>query len=128
MQYEFLVGEAPEVVDIVPQKAPVELSGRAVNFPANTGRAGATLDIWAIDSDTGARTGVEAPRHLRARRRTASSARSIVESGAHYEYVLSTDESPVQHHLYLQPYRAAATSCACSRHHRRPDPSEHERR
>ena len=38
MQYEFLVGEAPEVVDIVPQRDPVEISGRAVNFPANTGR------------------------------------------------------------------------------------------
>ena len=38
MQYEFLVGEPPEVVDIVPQREPVEISGRAVNFPANTGR------------------------------------------------------------------------------------------
>ena len=28
----------------------------------------------------------------------------MVESGAHYEYVLSSDESPIQHHLYLQPY------------------------
>ena len=56
MQYEFLVGEEPEVVDIVPQSAPVEISGRAVNFPANTGRE-ATLDIWPIDADSGARVG-----------------------------------------------------------------------
>jgi pimeloyl-ACP methyl ester carboxylesterase len=67
-QYEFLVGEAPEVVGIVPQREPVEISGRAVTFPAHTGRE-ATLDIWAIDSDTGARTGRRAARQRGARPR-----------------------------------------------------------
>jgi pimeloyl-ACP methyl ester carboxylesterase len=37
VQYEFLVGEEPEVVDIVPQRDPVEISGRAVNFPPTPG-------------------------------------------------------------------------------------------
>jgi hypothetical protein len=55
MQYEFLVGSAPQVVDIVRQLAPVEISGRAVNFPANTGREGTTLEIWEIDAETGKR-------------------------------------------------------------------------
>ena len=27
-----------------------------------------------------------------------------VESGAHYVYVLTSPDSPSQHHLYLQPY------------------------
>jgi hypothetical protein len=102
LQYEFLVGQKPAVVDIVPQRGRVELRGRAVNFPANTGRAGATLDIWRIDPDTGART---------RRRPDASFAlgddgafgpfRAV--SGAHYEYELSAPDSPVRHHLYLQP-------------------------
>ncbi len=56
MQYEFLMGTKPQVVDIVRQKAPVEISGRAVNFPANTGRAGATLKVYPVADDTGART------------------------------------------------------------------------
>ena len=103
MQYEFLVGEAPEVVDIVPQKAPVELSGRAVNFPANTGRAGATLDVWAIDATTGFRTAKKPIRSFELGP-DGDFGPLVVESGAHYEYMLSTDESPVQHHLYLQPY------------------------
>jgi pimeloyl-ACP methyl ester carboxylesterase len=102
VQYEFLVGEEPEVVDIVPQRAPVEISGRAVNFPANTGRE-ATLDIWAIDSDTGARTGDEP--HASAELGPDGEFGPVeLENGAHYEYALSSDASPVVHHLYLQPY------------------------
>jgi pimeloyl-ACP methyl ester carboxylesterase len=107
MQYEFLVGEPPEVVEIVPQKAPIELSGRAVNFPANTGRAGATLDIWEIDSATGARTGSK-PHATFELGENGDFGPLVVESGTHYEYVLSTDESPIQHHLYLQPYQRSS--------------------
>ncbi|WP_040338957.1 alpha/beta fold hydrolase [Candidatus Blastococcus massiliensis] len=102
MQYEFLVGEAPEVVDIVPQRAPVEISGRAVNFPANTGRD-ATLDIWAIDPDTGARTGDE-PHATEELGPDGEFGPIELENGASYEYALSSDASPVVHHLYLQPY------------------------
>ena len=102
VQYEFLVGEAPEVVDIVPQRAPVEISGRAVNFPANTGRE-ATLDIWAIDAATGARTGDEP--HASVELGPDGEFGPVeLENGAHYEYALSSDASPVVHHLYLQPY------------------------
>ncbi len=101
-QYEFLVGEAPEVVDIVPQNDPVEISGRAVEFPANTGRE-ATLDIWAIEPDTGARTGDEP--HASVELGPDGEFGPIgLENGAHYEYALSSDASPVVHHLYLQPY------------------------
>lgn len=56
-QYKFLFGKDPEVVDIVKQDGPVEISGRAVNFPANTGRDGAELTIYEIDDKTGARVG-----------------------------------------------------------------------
>jgi pimeloyl-ACP methyl ester carboxylesterase len=54
-QYEFLIGEAPKVVDVVLQASPIVISGRAVNFPANTGRDGATVKVFEIDSATGAR-------------------------------------------------------------------------
>ena len=102
MQYEFLVGEAPEVVDIVPQREPVEISGRAVNFPANTGRD-ATLDIWPIDADSGARVGDEP--HATFELGTDGEFGPVeLETGAHYEYALSSDASPVTHHLYLQPF------------------------
>jgi hypothetical protein len=57
MQYEFFVNEKPEVTEIVRQDKPVQLSGRLVNFPANTGRAGSTLEIWEISDATGHRVG-----------------------------------------------------------------------
>ncbi|HEV7760670.1 MAG TPA: alpha/beta fold hydrolase [Acidimicrobiales bacterium] len=102
-QYEFLVGQLPQVVDIVPQRDPVELSGRAVNFPANTGRAGATLDVWEIDPATGARVADE-PQASFAIGADGAFGPFTVEHGAHYEWVLSEPGSDVQHHLYLQPY------------------------
>ncbi len=102
MQYEFLVGEEPEVVDIVPQRAPIEISGRAVNFPANTGRE-AHLEIWAIDADTGQRSGDE-PHATFELGADGEFGPVELETGAHYEYALSSDRSPVTHHLYLQPY------------------------
>jgi pimeloyl-ACP methyl ester carboxylesterase len=57
MQYKFLFDKDPEVVDIVKQSEPVEIAGRAVNFPANTGREGRTLDIYALKGETGERDG-----------------------------------------------------------------------
>jgi pimeloyl-ACP methyl ester carboxylesterase len=102
MQYEFLVGDAPEVVDIVPQREPVEISGRAVNFPANTGRE-STLEIWAVDAETGARVGDE-PHATFELGPDGGFGPVELETGAHYEYALSSDETPVTHHLYLQPY------------------------
>jgi len=102
MQYEFLVGEQPEVVDIVPQRDPVEISGRAVNFPANTGRD-ADLAIWAIDSDSGARIGDE-PHATFELGPNGEFGPVELETDAHYEYALTADQAPVTHHLYLQPY------------------------
>jgi pimeloyl-ACP methyl ester carboxylesterase len=101
--YEFLVGESPEVTEIVPQRAPVVLSGRAVEFPANVGRDGATLDVWAVEPDTGQRVGDE-PHATFELGPDGEFGPLVVESGAPYEWLLSTDDSPVQHHLYLQSY------------------------
>lgn len=103
MQYEFLVGTAPDVVDIVPQRDPITISGRAVNFPANTGREGVTLDIWAVDADTGARVD-SAPVASFVLPADGSFGPVEVDHGQHYEYVLTDPASASQHHVYLQPY------------------------
>jgi pimeloyl-ACP methyl ester carboxylesterase len=102
-QYEFLVGQPPAVVDIVPQRQPVELAGRAVNFPANSGREGATLDVWEVDADTGARV-ADTPHATFELGANGDFGPFTVDQGAHYEWVLSAPGSDVQHHLYLQPY------------------------
>lgn len=103
MQYEFLVGDTPEIIDPDPQDGPVVLEGRAVNFPANTGRAGATLDIWEIDADSGARIGDE-PHASIELGSDGEFGPLEVTPGAHYEYALSQPDSDVIHHVYLQPY------------------------
>ena len=102
-QYEFLVGEPPAVVDIEPQREPVVISGRAVNFPANTGREGVTLEVWTVDSATGQRVD-NAP--LGTFEIAADGAFGPLEivAGEPHEFVLTSSATPIQHHLYLQPY------------------------
>jgi pimeloyl-ACP methyl ester carboxylesterase len=53
--YQLFVGNAPTVTQIVKQSEHVQISGRVVNFPANTGRAGTTLEFYEIDAASGAR-------------------------------------------------------------------------
>jgi pimeloyl-ACP methyl ester carboxylesterase len=103
LQYEFLVGDAPEVVSIEAQREPVVLSGRAVNFPANTGRGEATLDIWAIESSTGQRIGDEPHASFELDEDGGFGPVEVV-TGGHYEFSLTAEGSPVEHHLYLPPY------------------------
>lgn len=102
LQYEFLVERKPVVVDLVPERGWVELSGRAVNFPANTGRSGVTLAIWRVDGETGLRSRHWPDATFRLGADGAFGPFHAV-SGAHYEYELSSPDSPVRHHLYLQP-------------------------
>src|SRR5690554_5952819 len=54
-QFEFFTGVEPVRTEILPQRDEVEIAGRAVYFPANTGAAGTTLQVWEIDPDTGER-------------------------------------------------------------------------
>lgn len=102
-QYEFLIGESPTVVDIVAQKEPVEISGRAVEFPANTGREGVTLNIWLLDADTGHR--VDDHPHATFELGSDGSFGPVqLLTGAAYEYELTLPDSDSVHHLYMQPY------------------------
>jgi pimeloyl-ACP methyl ester carboxylesterase len=101
-QYEFLIGKPPTVVDLVAQKAPIEISGRAVNFPANTGRAGAKLEIWTLDSATGNRVGTTPLASIMIPE-SGDFGPVVVEPTKHYELVLiGTDGS--NHHFYPQPF------------------------
>lgn len=101
-QYEFLLEQAPQVVKIAPQRGPVEIAGRAVNFPENTGRAGATLEIWPIDPQTGHRASTEP--HTRVTVADDGSWGPVtVDPQQHYEKVLLVEgENP--HHFYYQRY------------------------
>jgi pimeloyl-ACP methyl ester carboxylesterase len=121
VQFEFLFGRAPDSVDIVKQREPVVVSGRAVNFPANSGREGSTLQFWEIDGATGKRVGDE-PKATFELGANGDWGPVTVDPDKHYEQVLITDNeaAPNQHHFYAQPFYAAHSSCACSPAHQAP--------
>ncbi|MBM4446158.1 MAG: alpha/beta fold hydrolase [Chloroflexi bacterium] len=55
--YKFLTGQAPATDKIVLEpSSKIQLAGRAVIFPQNTGASDTTLQIWEVDGKTGART------------------------------------------------------------------------
>ena len=49
--YEFLTGQEPAYADIVRQSGPIEIAGKALNFPENTGALGTTVEIWPLDGN-----------------------------------------------------------------------------
>lgn len=103
VQFKFLFGSEPKVVDIVKQRKPIVISGRAVNFPANTGREGITLEFWEVDGATGQRTG-EKPQAKFVLNANGDWGPISVDPTKHYEQVLISKDTPNQHHFYSQPF------------------------
>jgi pimeloyl-ACP methyl ester carboxylesterase len=103
VQFEFLFGRAPQVIDIVKQTEPVVISGRAVNFPANTGRDGTTLQFWEVDGATGMRIGAT-PQATFELGPNGDWGPITVDPTKHYEQVLLSKDTPNQHHFYSQPF------------------------
>jgi lipase/uncharacterized protein/lipase (class 2) len=54
--YKFLTGGPPAYDEPVRQNGSIEIAGRALNFPENSGALGTTLEIWPVDG-SGQRTG-----------------------------------------------------------------------
>jgi len=102
-QYEFFFGKAPEVIEIVKQREPVEISGRAVNVPANTGREGASLDIWELVAESGKRVGDKPLAHFEIAA-SGDWGPVTVDPDKYYEFVLSSETDDYQHHFYEQPF------------------------
>ena len=95
-------GAEPATLDILPEPSGIaELAGRVVSFPANTGIADATLDIYEVDPATGARVGA------------AKATFALTGDGAfgpfpgtvgkRYELAISRASTTSVHHLYTQP-------------------------
>lgn len=104
-QFEFLTGSAPTTTDIEPAATPVTIRGRAVNFPQNTGRAGATLEVWEVDRATGQRVDDE-PELTTVLDPDGGFGPLQVSPARRYEYALRSADSTVVHHIYLQNHLA----------------------
>ena len=103
--FAFLTGTKPKH-DIVAQRGPIQLSGRAVGFPDNTGLDGATIEVWPVDA-----TG-----HRSARAPIATVPVSgggegggdwgpvTARAGRHYEFNLIRPGSTFALHVYREPF------------------------
>jgi pimeloyl-ACP methyl ester carboxylesterase len=96
-QYKFLLGKEPTVVDIVAQQEPVLISGRAVNFPANTGRSGATLNVFELD-ENGQRAG--AALKTQPVDTSGNFGPLLVSPTKRYEFALTLENGVVQHYYF----------------------------
>lgn len=101
--YELFTGRAPRTTDVVAERrGRITVTGEANLFPSNIGAEGATLQVWKVDADTGARRG-----------RRPEATFEIGADGAwgpfrasrrqHYELVLNRDDGSA-HHFYAQPF------------------------
>jgi pimeloyl-ACP methyl ester carboxylesterase len=101
--YKYLVGREPATRDIVPEyPLSVELSGRAVYFPQNTGVPVAALQIWRVDAVTGRRL-TAGPDATYAISGDGSWGPFRAIGGAHYEFALLRTNEPT-HHFYYEPF------------------------
>jgi pimeloyl-ACP methyl ester carboxylesterase len=98
--FKFLTGRAP-AHDIVRQNGAIELAGRALNFPQNTGLSGATVQLWKVDAN-GVRIGTS-PLHSVTLGDSGDFGPLSAESGQRYEFTL-VRSGFATHHLYYEPF------------------------
>ncbi|MZE80457.1 hypothetical protein [Streptomyces xinghaiensis] len=100
--HAFLRGRAPATEKVLPEPpGRVEIAGRAVHFPLNSGLAG-RLEVWRLDPATGARAD-RRPRHV-VRTGTDGAFGPLDVNGRHtYELVLVRPGERVNH-FYPEPF------------------------
>lgn len=101
--FNFLVGYDPKVVNIVTQRAAIQIAGLVVDYPSNAPVTGGILDIWEVDSSTGQRTG-SAPVGSFMLSDEGAFGPVAVEPTKHYEHFLYFEDGSSGHHFYSQPY------------------------
>jgi triacylglycerol esterase/lipase EstA (alpha/beta hydrolase family) len=102
--YKFLVGHRP-AHDIVPQSGAIQVAGKALNFPQNSGLLGGTVQVWRVNAD-GVRT-TASPRASIAITDGSTGGGAwgpvTVQSGQRYEFALVRPGLPTLH-IYYEPF------------------------
>ena len=103
-QYKFFTGADPQTTLILPEPpGQVEIAGRAVDFPQNSGLDGATLRIWEVNPATGARKYSE-PLATIEIGPSGDWGPVRINGQQHYEFELQRPDTPVEQNLYYQPF------------------------
>jgi pimeloyl-ACP methyl ester carboxylesterase len=101
--FEFFVGSAPEITEIVAQDGPVQISGRLVNFPENTGRSGTTLSLYEVNGDTGRRLSETVLDSFEIGD-DGNWGPATVNADKRYELAVTSSTSPLVQHFYFQHF------------------------
>jgi pimeloyl-ACP methyl ester carboxylesterase len=106
-QYAFFTGNAPETTFILPEPPhAVEIAGRALNFPNNTGMEGAVLELWEANPLTGERVG-RSPELVETVDATGDFGPWPVNGNKRYEIHVSRlapDGTTRHQHFYTEPW------------------------
>jgi dienelactone hydrolase len=100
--YHFFQNRAPFTTRILPEIRP-RISGRVTSFPQNSGLDGATLEVWLVDGDSGARLGSE-PLATFAIGPDGSFGPVEAWYGLHYEFAVQR-EGEVGINYFFEPFR-----------------------
>src|SRR5436305_1742482 len=102
--FRFFTGEKP-AHDIVRQQGSIQVAGRALNFPQNTGLAGATVQVWPLTS-----AGHRATHSPLASIQVTDGSQGggawgpvTVQAGQRYEFAIVRSASPTLH-IYYEPF------------------------
>jgi pimeloyl-ACP methyl ester carboxylesterase len=106
-QYEFFTGSLPTTTLILPERPDeVEIAGRALNFPNNTGMDGATLALWEVSPLTGERAR-SSPEEVETVDATGDFGPWPVDGNKRYEIHvarLAPDGTTRHQHFYTEPW------------------------
>jgi pimeloyl-ACP methyl ester carboxylesterase len=103
--FKFFNGRRPKSTEIVRQRGAIKLSGRALNFPQNSGLDGATVQVWRINQSTGQRIGAQ-PIASKVVGPSGTWGPVTVTAGRRYELTLVRTDNPgaPTHHFYYEPF------------------------
>lgn len=102
--YQFFTGHRPRTTRVVPQVGRIQLAGRAVNFPSNSGIQNARLDVYTVNPATGARTRARPVATFQFGAGGDGTFGPFPGSGtAWYEFAITKGNQV--HHLYFEPFR-----------------------
>lgn len=101
--YKFFTHKHPQTTDILPEgPGRIEVAGRAVYFPQNTGAAGSTLKVYEVNGCTGEPLG-RRPAAVYAIGEDGDWGPFKARAGQHYAFVLVHPTGEI-HPFYLQPF------------------------
>jgi len=103
-QYKFFTGEDPATTLILPvPPGQVQIAGKAINFPANTGVDGATLQIWEVHDNSGIRK-ASSPMATFTLGPTGEWGPVSINGKKYYEFTLIRPDVDYVGNYYLQPF------------------------